>query len=110
MLPITTVASRSKAWAVFDLSKVGIVSLNPTQGMDVCVCVYPVFVLSCVQAASLRRADHSSKKSYRLCKKDYKTEEEVRAQQRAVEPLMYICLTSWRDLISTSCMKKLNTI
>jgi hypothetical protein len=36
----------------------------------------------------LRRADHSSKKSYRLCKKDYETEEETRAQQRAVEPLM----------------------
>jgi hypothetical protein len=27
-------------------------------------------------------------KSYRLYKKDYETEEEVRAQQRAVEPLM----------------------
>jgi hypothetical protein len=36
----------------------------------------------------LRRADHSSKESYRLCKKDYETEEEARAQQRAVEPLM----------------------
>jgi hypothetical protein len=29
-----------------------------------------------------------SKESYRLCKKDYETEEEARAQQRAVEPLM----------------------
>jgi hypothetical protein len=37
----------------------------------------------------LRRADHSSKESYRLCKKkDYITEVEARAQQRAVEPLM----------------------
>jgi hypothetical protein len=26
--------------------------------------------------------------SYRLCKKDYETEEEAKAQQRAVEPLM----------------------
>jgi hypothetical protein len=26
--------------------------------------------------------------SYRLCKKDYETEEESRTQQRAVEPLM----------------------
>jgi hypothetical protein len=32
------------------------------------VCVYSVFVLSCVQVAALRRADHSSKESYRLCK------------------------------------------
>jgi hypothetical protein len=31
---------------------------------------------------------HSSKESYRLYKKDYETEEEARAQQRAVEPLM----------------------
>jgi hypothetical protein len=48
------------------------------------VCVYSVSVLFCVQVAALRRADHSSKESYRLCKKDYKTED-ARAQQRAVE-------------------------
>jgi hypothetical protein len=36
----------------------------------------------------LRRADPQPKESYRLCKQDYETEEEVRAQQRAVEPLM----------------------
>jgi hypothetical protein len=36
----------------------------------------------------LRRADHSSKESYRLCKEDYETEEEARAQQRAVDSLM----------------------
>jgi hypothetical protein len=57
-------------------------------GVDVCVCVYSVFVLSCVLVAALRRADHSSKESYRLCQKDYETEEEARAQQRTVEPLM----------------------
>jgi hypothetical protein len=47
-----------------------------------------VFVLSCVQVAALRQADHSSKESYRLCKNDYETEEEAKAQQRAVELLM----------------------
>jgi hypothetical protein len=31
---------------------------------------------------------HSSKKPYRLCKKDYENKEEARVQQRAVEPLM----------------------
>jgi hypothetical protein len=36
----------------------------------------------------LRRADHSSKESYRLCKNDYETDEEAWAQQRVVEPLM----------------------
>jgi hypothetical protein len=47
-----------------------------------------VFVLSYVYVAALRRADHSSKKSYRLRKKDYETEEETRSQQRAVETLI----------------------
>jgi hypothetical protein len=84
------VAAQCKAWTVFARSKAGIVGSNPTQGMDVCVCVYSVFVLFFVQVAALRRADHSSKESYRLCKKDYGTEEEARAQQRAVGPLMMI--------------------
>jgi hypothetical protein len=33
------------------------------------VCVYSVFVLSCVQVATLRRADSPSKEFYRLCKR-----------------------------------------
>jgi hypothetical protein len=33
------------------------------------VCVYSVFVLSCVQVAALRRADPPSKEPYRLCKR-----------------------------------------
>jgi hypothetical protein len=78
------VAARSK----FARFNTGIVGPNYIQGMDVCVCVYSVFLLSCVQAAALRRADHSPKEPYRLCKNDYETEEEARAQQRAVEPLM----------------------
>jgi hypothetical protein len=36
---------------------------------------------------NLRRADHSSKEPYRLCKKDYETEEEARVQESAVESL-----------------------
>jgi hypothetical protein len=36
----------------------------------------------------MRRADHSSKEYYQLCKKDYETEKEAKAQQRAVETLM----------------------
>jgi hypothetical protein len=50
--------------------------------MSVCVYYVPVYV------AALRRADHSSEESYRLCKEDDETKEEARAQQRAVEPLM----------------------
>jgi hypothetical protein len=37
---------------------------------------------------ALRRAYHSPKESYRLCKKNYETEEVAWAQQRAVQPLM----------------------
>jgi hypothetical protein len=58
------------------------------------VCVYSVFVLSYVQVAALRRPDHASVEPYRLRKNDYETEEEARAQQRAVERLMneiYLC-------------------
>jgi hypothetical protein len=41
-----TVAARSKAWNVFVRLNTGIVGSNPARGMD--VCVYSVFVLSCV--------------------------------------------------------------
>jgi hypothetical protein len=41
-----TVASRSNTSTVFARSNTGIVGSNPTQGID--VCVYSVFVLSCV--------------------------------------------------------------
>jgi hypothetical protein len=46
------------------------------------------FVLSSVQVAALRRADHSSKETYRLFKTDYETEEEARAQQKTLESLV----------------------
>jgi hypothetical protein len=52
------------------------------------VCAFILCLCCPVSVAALRRADHLSKETYRLCKKDYETEEEVRAQQRAVEPLM----------------------
>jgi hypothetical protein len=51
------------------------------------VCVYSVFVVFCVYVEALRRADHSSEESYRLCKNDYELKE-VRAEQGAVEPWM----------------------
>jgi hypothetical protein len=48
------------------------------------VCVYSVFVLSCVQLASLRRSDPLPKESY--CVKDQETEKAAKTQQRAIEP------------------------
>jgi hypothetical protein len=44
--PPITVGARSKAWNVFARTKTGIVGSNPTRDMD--VCVYSVFVVSCV--------------------------------------------------------------
>jgi hypothetical protein len=38
-------AERSKTRTVFARSNAGIVVLNPTVGMDVCVCVYSVCVV-----------------------------------------------------------------
>jgi hypothetical protein len=52
------------------------------------VCAFILCLCCPEQVAALRRADHSSKESYRLCKNDYETEEEARAQQTAVGPLM----------------------
>jgi hypothetical protein len=45
----------------------------------------------------LRRADRPFKHSYRQRKKDYETEKEVRAQQRAVEPLMMMMMMMMMD-------------
>jgi hypothetical protein len=45
------------------------------------VCVYSVFVLSCVQEAALRRTDPPSKEYYRLCKKIKKLKKRQRANK-----------------------------
>jgi hypothetical protein len=49
------------------------------------VCVYSVFMLSCVQVAALRRAYPPSKESYRLCK-NQETEKAAKIHQRTVKP------------------------
>jgi hypothetical protein len=51
------------------------------------VCVYSIFVLSCVvQVRALRRANPQSRDSYRLYKNDQETEKASKVQQRAIEP------------------------
>jgi hypothetical protein len=69
-------------------SLAGMVGSNPTQGMDVCTCVYSVFVLCCVYVAALRRTDRSFRSPTLCVKKNYETEEEARTKQRAVAALM----------------------
>jgi hypothetical protein len=45
-MPITVIV-RSKAWTVFARSNAGFVGRNPTQGMDVCLSLFCVCVVSC---------------------------------------------------------------
>jgi hypothetical protein len=42
---LTKVAALSMAWSVFASSNTGIAGSNPTRGMDICVCLFRVFVL-----------------------------------------------------------------
>jgi hypothetical protein len=59
-----TSAARCKARTVMAHSKNGLMGSNSTRAVD--ICVYYVFVLSCVYVGSFRRADPQSKESYRL--------------------------------------------
>jgi hypothetical protein len=43
-----TLATHSNAWTIFDRSNAGVVSSNPTRGMDVCVRLFCVYVVLCV--------------------------------------------------------------
>jgi hypothetical protein len=56
------VAARSKAWTVLARSNAGIVSSNPTRGMDVFLHLFSV----CVGIDFVTGADPPSKESYRL--------------------------------------------
>jgi hypothetical protein len=46
--PPITVAARFEAWTVFVRSNIGMVGSIPTQGMDVCVRLFCVYVVLCV--------------------------------------------------------------
>jgi hypothetical protein len=61
-LLLNTVAARSKAWTVSPARTLGSWFRKPLDAW-MSVCVYSVFLLSCVQVAALRRADPPSKKS-----------------------------------------------
>jgi hypothetical protein len=82
--PPITVAARSEAWTVFARSNTGIVGSSPTQDMGVCVHLFCVCAVLCVQVAALRQADPLSKESYRLCKRS-RNWKAAYIQQRDVE-------------------------
>jgi hypothetical protein len=54
------------SWTVFTLLNAGIVGSNPTQGMDVCLRLFCVYVVLCVHSG-LSIGWSPSKESYRLC-------------------------------------------
>jgi hypothetical protein len=83
-LPIT-VAAWSKAWTVLACSNTGIMGLNPTWDMDVCLHLFCVCAVLCVQVAALQWADPPSKESCQLRKRS-RNWKVAKAQQRVVEP------------------------
>jgi hypothetical protein len=71
-----TVTAQSKTWTVFARTYTEIVGSNPTGGMD--VCVYFVFVLSCVGGGLAS--------GWSPVQGVLPTEREAKAHQNAVEP------------------------
>jgi hypothetical protein len=63
----------------------------------VCVCVYSVFVLSCVWVAALRWADHSSKESTFCIKilRNWRRGQGPAKGCRAIDDLMYEWMNEW---------------
>jgi hypothetical protein len=73
------VVARSKSWIVFARSDTNIVNSNPTWGMDICVRLFCVYAILCVQVAVLRHADPRPR-SPTDCVKDQENEKAATAQ------------------------------
>jgi hypothetical protein len=96
-----TMATRSKAWTVFNRSNTGIVDSNPTRGIDVCArlfCVCAVLYVGSSLATGWSPVQGVLPTVYRI----KKLKKAGKAQQRAVEPLMneWIIDNIWIDIDS----------
>jgi hypothetical protein len=80
-----TVAARSKAWTVFSISNTGIVGSNPTQGMDVCLRLFCLYVVLCV-GKGLARGWSPIQGVLPTVYRVKKLKKVAKAQQMAVEP------------------------
>jgi hypothetical protein len=95
----STLAARSKSWTVFARSNAGIVGSNLNQGVNVCLCLRLFRVCVVLRVGSGLATGWSLVQD--LCKNDYETEEEARAQQRGVEPLMMMMMMMMMMMTTT---------
>jgi hypothetical protein len=84
MKPIT-VAAWSKAWTAFARSNSGVISSNPTRGMDVCVRLLCVCVVLCVGSGLAMGWSPVQEILPTVC--GLRNWKAAKAQQSAVEPL-----------------------
>jgi hypothetical protein len=100
-MPIT-VAARSKAWTVFARSIAGIMGSNPTQRHE-CLCTFSLCLYCFVCRQRPSDGLITRPRSANVCvRKDDETEEEARAQQRAVVPLMKELMDLWEWKVTST--------
>jgi hypothetical protein len=88
--------SNRNDWPVFSHSNTGIVGLNLTLVMNVCVCLFCVCVVLCVYVEALRQADPPSKEPYRLCIRLRNWESDQGATKDYRSTIIIIIIINWK--------------